>query len=76
MPKIEGEIVFDQDTFLGKWRSNELFYIIGCGKGKVDKPLILFGFSHSSSYLGTLLGSFLDMRDKFKENLTKTEEVK
>lgn len=42
---------------------------------------MIFGFTYcvqneDQAYLGQLLGNFLDMRDKFKENLTKSEEVK
>jgi len=36
LPKTDGDIVFDQDTLLGKWRrigkqEDELFYIVGTG---------------------------------------------
>lgn len=83
LPKIEGDPVFDQDTIIGKWRrlslkDDEFFYILGGAKTK-QAPAIQFGHLfvlEGWGYLGSLLGDFLDMRDKFKENLLKSEEVK
>lgn len=60
-----------------------MFYIVGCAKAKSDRPSIMFGHSfipqekqEMQSYLGQILGDFLDLRDKFKDAQTRPEEVK
>jgi hypothetical protein len=91
LPKIDPvpEMVFEADTFLGKWRrtvagDEEMFYIAGSVKTRTDRPAMVFGFSfvtiedkdRAKSYLGQILGDFLDMRDRFKDASLRPEEVK